>query len=427
KKRHNVDIDFTNLPLDDKETFEDIAEGRTATCFQIGSKGLQRFCKQLSISDLDSLCATSALWRPGPLRSGMTNKYTACKLGKEKPKYFHSIYKEITKDTQGQLIYQEQVMFLMHELAGIPWDKVDKVRKVISKSKGGKEWEKYQSMFVKGCKKKGTMKRGAAIKFWNRLESYASYSFNKSHAVAYGIIGYWTAYCKTHYPLEYLCAYLNYGSVEGFDPNSKVKKKNIALAEARRLKIKIKPPDINLSNKGWTIEGKSLRAGVSEITGVGQAATDAIFKGRVQCGGKFSDITQMVISVDRRRVHRGVINKLCLSGTLDALLNEDAKYWKASFEKMLAACTSPKKYEKTKEEITNEVELEYDKIKDELDRIRQECIDYQLSETAMGEHEQFYKTLCEFVKITPNSTVKDGMKKGGKTKLYCGVAANVKV
>lgn len=254
RQRHGIELDYYNMPLDDKKTYKEIAAGNTVCAFQIGSKGLQKFCRDLEIDNFDTLVDASALWRPGCLKAGITNKYLDCHLGNDKPEYLNDIHKMITKRTYGQIIYQEQIMWLLYHMAGIPWKTTDQVRKIISKSEGVEKWQEYGDMYAKGCEKKGTMKYKAALDMFNKLRFFGQYSFNMSHAVEYGILSYLTMWLKVHYPLEYFCAYLNYGSVAGKDGSSEEEKIDITLKEMKRMDIKILHPDINRSKPGWTID-----------------------------------------------------------------------------------------------------------------------------------------------------------------------------
>lgn len=196
-QRHGKLIDFNKLPLDDKKTFDQIKTGNTVCGFQIGSKGLQKFCRDLRCDDLKTLVDAIALWRPGPLKAGMPVKYVNCRLGKEKPKYYGKVHKKIVGDTFGQIIYQEQIMFLLNEMAGIPWAKTDEVRKTIGRKENMEKWKEYKKMFAKGCSKMGTMKYDEAVRFFDELRYFCQYGFNMAHAVEYGIVGYWCVGAKT--------------------------------------------------------------------------------------------------------------------------------------------------------------------------------------------------------------------------------------
>lgn len=253
REKYGKNIDYYKINLHKPYVYEEIAKGNTVCSFQIGSKGLQKFCRDLEVSDFRTLVDASALWRPGCLKAGITAKYLEIKLGREEVEYFNDIHKGITESTCGQIIYQEQIMFLLYNMAGIPWKTTDQVRKVISKSEGTDKWKTYKRMYAKGCVKKGTMKYDEAEEFFDKLKFFGIYAFNLSHAVEYGILSYITQWLKIRYPLQFFTAYLNYGSVGGEDAGSAEDKIDIALKEAKRMGIKAIPPDINKSGSMWTV------------------------------------------------------------------------------------------------------------------------------------------------------------------------------
>ena len=255
REKYGKDLNYYEIDLHDEEVYKEIGAGNTVCGFQIGSKGLQKYCKELQVSDFETLVDSSALWRPGCLKAGITQKYMLIKLGKEKAEYFNDIHRDITKQTCGQIIYQEQIMFLLYNMAGIPWKTTDQVRKVISKSEGTDKWREYKKMYAEGCKKKGTMKYDEAEEFFDQLKFFGIYAFNRSHAVEYGILSYLTMWLKIKYPLQFFTAHLNFGSVGGEDAASAEDKIDIVLKEAKRMGLKAVGPDINKSEGGWTVTG----------------------------------------------------------------------------------------------------------------------------------------------------------------------------
>lgn len=254
KKNRGIEIDYNELPLDDKKTFDEVKQGHTVCAFQLGSKGLQKYCRELQVDNFKLMYDASALWRPGCLKAGITTKYQMARLGIEKPKYLNEIHKKLTEDTYGQIVYQEQIMYLLYNMAGIPWKSADQVRKVISKSEGTQKWTEYKNMYAEGCVKKGTLGRKEAEEMFDKLRFFAIYAFNMSHAVEYGLISYWTCFMKVNYPIEFFCALLNCGNVEGEDYAGEEDKIDVVLKEAKRMGITITAPDINRSGPAWSIE-----------------------------------------------------------------------------------------------------------------------------------------------------------------------------
>lgn len=181
----------------------------------------------------------------------------------------HPIIEDITKNTYGIILYQEQMMRLVHELAGFDWKVAEKIRKVVAKSKGSAAIMEFQDKFVRGCLKKETIGENEAVQLWNTLASFGEYSFNKSHAVAYSTISYWCMWLKINYPVEYICALLTYGS------NDK-DRKNEYIDEAFRLGLDLRPPKIGISlSKEWRVYNEKLYAPFIEIKGVGDKTADA--------------------------------------------------------------------------------------------------------------------------------------------------------
>lgn len=179
KRNHKVDIEFDEIPLDEAGVFAEIAKGNTVGAFQIGSMGLSRFCREIKVSCFEELVQATSLWRPGTLRAGMTTEFVLRKNGEKEWDYVHPALEELTKETYGIILYQEQVMRFMYDFAGLPWKTCDTIRKVISKSQGDELFHQFKELFVEGCKKKETLDPETAGKLWDQLTSFGSYGFNK--------------------------------------------------------------------------------------------------------------------------------------------------------------------------------------------------------------------------------------------------------
>jgi DNA polymerase III subunit alpha len=264
KEKHGIEINFNNLPLDEKECYKEFSKGNNVGCFQLGSPGLRKFSKQLGIDNFTLLTHATALYRPGTLHSGATEIFIKRKSGIEKIPVQHPIIDKITKDTYGIILYQEQLMLLVHELAGIEWKVVDKIRKDVAKSKGVEALRKYEDQFVEGCLKNKTIREDEARSLWGDLVSFGSYSFNLSHSVTYSVITYWDMWLKLNYPREFICALLTYGT-----DNDDMKSEYIE--EAFRLGIDIRSPKIGKSKSDrWVIIDDILYTPFIEIKGVGE-------------------------------------------------------------------------------------------------------------------------------------------------------------
>lgn len=331
KEKQGKVIELNKLELYDKETYAAIGKGETATAFQINTPAFTSYCKQLQPDIFDDVAALTALWRPGPIGAGQAKDYVDSRHGRYEQSFLCNEYDSIVRETRGQLIYQEQVTKLLTDLAGFSYIEADKVRKIIAKSEGVQKIKDYLPKFVSGCKSKGTITEEQAVKLWTSMYEFGRYSFNKSHATAYGLMTYWTMYLKTHYPTEYLCAYLNYGSTDKENSDGETNLDS-ALRECRRLGIQILRPDINESNDGWTVVGhKKLRAGLKEIVGVGDKAKQGLMVAKATCG-TIKSFDQLLQSVERRAVNRKVIHCLLFTDALNSLEGSDV--WKRNFEQL---------------------------------------------------------------------------------------------
>ena len=268
KANHGVDVVFNDIPLDDPKCFEQFSLGNNVGCFQVGSLGLRRLSQQLGVDDFMMLVHLTSLHRPGTLRSGMTTEFIARKRREKDWSCAHPFITEMTKDTFGVILYQEQVMRFMFELGGLPWKTADMVRKVISKSQGVDQFMKFKSMFAEGCVERKTLDYATAEKVFDELASFGSYGFNLSHAVEYSLITYWDMWFKIYYAEEFLCASLTYGSEA---------KKEELVEEVLRIGIEVRPPKIGISKSSeWIMVKGVLYAPFGEIKGFGEKTTDQI-------------------------------------------------------------------------------------------------------------------------------------------------------
>jgi DNA polymerase-3 subunit alpha len=257
-------LEFENIPLNDQGVFQMIHAGRTNGVFQLSAKASTQLAKRIRANNICELSDIIALVRPGPADSGMTEEYIHRKNEKTKWDPIHPIYEKITGNTYGNIVYQEQVMEVINKVAGLPYSTADKIRKIIGKKRDVKEFKPYKDAFVKGCIKQKTLSKNQAEEFWVGLQKHANYSFNRSHSIAYAIIGYWTAWCKFFYPNEFICASLTYGSES---------KKEELLQEAYEMGIKVITPKIGISEPiKWKSSKDNLYIPFIEIKGVGEKA-----------------------------------------------------------------------------------------------------------------------------------------------------------
>jgi DNA polymerase III subunit alpha len=248
-----------------------------------------------------------ALYRPGPLKSGMVDEYIKRKHGKETIRYDLPELKEILIDTYGVIVYQEQVMRIASSLSHFSLEDADILRRAMSK-KDPKEMEMQKEKFLVGAKK-NRINQAKAEKIFDLMAKFAEYGFNKSHSAAYALIAYQTAYLKAHYPLEFMAALLT-SEVQNADKILKY------IAECREMEIKILPPDINESDKNFTVVGNQIRFGLAAVKNVGDAAIDAIMMERGE-KGKFKSLFDFCYRVDLRKVNRRVIESLIKCGAFD--------------------------------------------------------------------------------------------------------------
>lgn len=262
-KNHNKEVDFIKLPLSSKKVYEQIAEGNNVGIFQISGWATNKLAPQIQADNIFGLSDLVALSRPGVSDSGMTDLYIERRQGKRWEKK-HKVYEEITKHTYGIIVYQEQVMEMIYRIAGLPYAVADKIRKIIAKKRDIKEFQQYEDMFIEGCLKQGYFDKNEAMEFWETLQVFGGYLFNKSHSIAYAITAYWTAWARCCYPVEYICALLNYGS-----DNEKNKKEYID--EARRLNLEVRLPTSQYADAlKWKAKDNILYVPLIEIKGVGE-------------------------------------------------------------------------------------------------------------------------------------------------------------
>jgi DNA polymerase-3 subunit alpha len=303
-------IDITNLPLDDKPSYDLLKRAETTAVFQLESRGMKELIKRLQPDTFEDIVALVALFRPGPLQSGMVDDFVNRKHGRAKVDYPHPDLEPVLKPTYGVIVYQEQVMQIAQVLAGYSLGEADMLRRAMGKKKA-EEMAQQRALFLEGAQKRDIDEKTAGPIF-DLMEKFAEYGFNKSHSAAYALIAYQTAWLKAHYPAAFMAAVLS----ADMDNTDKV----VGLIdECRDMKLKVLPPDVNHSKIKFTVEDESsVRYGLGAIKGVGEAALAGIIEER-QKGKPFTCLFDFCQRVDMKKINRRVMNSLVKSGALDSL------------------------------------------------------------------------------------------------------------
>jgi DNA polymerase-3 subunit alpha len=307
EKDRGVKIELSQIPLDDPKVFDLLGSGSTLGIFQLESSGMKDLLIKLKPENFKEIIALVALYRPGPLRSGMVDEFIKRKHGHESIRYDLPELKEILKDTYGVIVYQEQVMRIASSLANFSLEDADVLRRAMSK-KDPKEMEMQKEKFLEGARKNRVHLKKAE-KIFDLMAKFAEYGFNKSHSAAYALIAYQTAYLKAHYPIEFMAALLT-SEVQNADKILKY------IAECREMGIEILSPDINESDKNFTVVGSQIRFGLAAVKNVGDAAIDAIIMEKEE-KGKFQSLHGFCKRVDLRKVNRRVVESLIKCGAFD--------------------------------------------------------------------------------------------------------------
>lgn len=314
---HKNEPDF-NLSLvsdDDPETYELLTRGETTGVFQLESGGMKELLVKLKPSCFEDIIAVCALYRPGPLGSGMVDDFIMRKHGKRKIVYDFPDLEPILKDTYGIIVYQEQVMQIAQVLADYTLGGADLLRRAMGKKKP-EEMAKQKQIFLDGAKNKNLNTKKATAVF-DLMEKFAEYGFNKSHSAAYALIAFQTAYLKTHYPVEFMAALLT----EDMENTDKVIKN---ISEVRAMGIDVLPPDLNESERSFTVHANSIRFGLGAVKGVGAAALESIVE--VRKGEPFKSLNDFCERVDLRKVNRRVVEALVKCGAFDSLGGKRSQY-----------------------------------------------------------------------------------------------------
>jgi DNA polymerase III subunit alpha len=310
RRTEGVDLDIDAVPLDDQKTYQLFAEGQTYGIFQFESSGMRELLRKAKPQRIDDLIAMNALYRPGPLKSGMVDDFIARKQGKAEVKYELPQLEPILADTYGVIAYQEQVMRIAAVLAGFTLGQTDVLRKAMGK-KDPKVMAKQREAFLAGARAKGIAEKKAA-KVFELMEYFAGYGFPKAHSTAYAFLAYQTAYLKSNYPRHFAAALL---TIEAANTD----KLALYIGECRDRGIAVLPPDINESDLHFTVVPEGVRFGLTAIKGLGEGAINCIIETRTRVG-RFTSLHQLCEEIDLRAVNKRVLEALVKSGACDSLI-----------------------------------------------------------------------------------------------------------
>src|SRR5438094_3853946 len=360
KKTRGIEVPVDSLPLDDAKAYDLLNKANTLGIFQLESSGMRDLCRRFQISSVEHITALIALYRPGPME--LIPEFIRRRHGEVKIEYEHPLLEPICRETYGIMVYQEQVMQAAQVLAGYTLGGADLLRRAMGKKKP-EEMAKQRDIFVKGCAKVNNIPATKANQIFDLLEKFAGYGFNKSHAAAYAIVAYQTAYLKANYPVEFLCAMMT-------DDMGDTAKLGQFINEARVMGIEVLPPDVNESRIHFTPAANrsaelqlcasqtveqtpsddasstrragalrsAIRFGLAAIKGVGEVAVQAILKARNE-GGRFNSLAELCERVDGRTVSRKVLEALTKCGACDSLGQTRATLF-AQIERALARAAS---------------------------------------------------------------------------------------
>ncbi len=308
KRTQGIEIDIEKIPLNDKKTFEILGKAQSFGIFQLESAGMRDLLKKSKPTQFEDLITILALYRPGPMGSGMLEDYIRRKKGEIPVRYDHPKLEPVLKETYGIIVYQEQVMQMASTLAGFTMIQADGLRRAMSK-KVQAIMEKARRDFVDGCKKTSNIKEEQANKLFDLIDYFSGYGFNKSHSAAYALISYQTAYLKANYPIEFMCALLTCEK----DNTDKVVE---YVKESEAMGLKVFPPDVNESFRDFrVVDAATMCYGLLAVKNVGAAAIESIVAGRMD--SPYTSVFDLCKRVDLRLVNRKVLESLIKCGAMD--------------------------------------------------------------------------------------------------------------
>lgn len=382
EKTTGTRININDIPLDDKKTFEIIAAADTSGIFQLESSGMRKVLKQMRSDCFDDIVATIALYRPGPMAN--IPNYIERKHGKEKITYIHESLTEILKPTHGIIVYQEQIMQIVQKVAQFSFGKADILRRAMGK-KDLALMQKLEAEFINGAVENG-YPNSKAKEIYDLIYKFADYGFNKSHSVAYALIGYQLSYLKANYPVEFMASLLS--SVVGNENSI-----SAYLLECKKYNIKILPPSINRSFSSFVVEDKSVRYSLISIKNFGQAAYKKIYDERKK-NGPFKDFFDFIIRTKGKGISNSSIESLVWAGAFDE--------FGTTRERLAASITLVKEYADLVKISDDQMILDVELVP------RPEYKHVKLSEIEVLENE--FKSLGIYLSVHPLTQIKKNLK-----------------
>ncbi|WP_420348322.1 DNA polymerase III subunit alpha [Pelagibius sp.] len=322
-ERRGTAVDLAHIPLDDPKTFEMMSRGDTVGVFQFESSGMRSLLREARVDTFEDIIALVALYRPGPMEN--IPKYVACKYGREQPEVLHETIEPVVKDTYGVIIYQEQVMQIAQVFAGYTLGQADLLRRAMGK-KIKAEMDAQRDVFVKGAMEKGVKKDRASYVF-DLVDKFAGYGFNKAHSAGYALVAYQTAYLKANHPVEFIAASMTYDM-------GNTDKLNVFRQELQRLGIPLLPPDINRSERDFSVEVQedgtaAIRYALAAVKNVGGAAMQAVVEER-RSAGPFKSLGDVAQRVDVKLINKRQVENLARAGAFDQLCPNRAQVYHAA-------------------------------------------------------------------------------------------------
>ncbi len=305
KRIHGIEVNIETIPLDDEKTIELFRRANTTGVFQFESSGMKRYLKELRPTKFDDIIAMVALYRPGPME--LIQDFINRKNGKTEISYLHPNLEPILKSTYGIAVFQEQVLEIARELAGFSYSEADVLRKAIGK-KIKELLDEQREKFVRGMMKNGIVK-ATAEQLFHFVEPFARYGFNKAHSTCYATVGFQTAYLKAHYPSEFMASILN-------AEQRNIDRISFLIDECREMNIKVLPPDINESDKGFTVSNQNIRFGLAAVKNVGEHIVSEIIQERER-HGHFQSIENLLERVNDKDLNKKSLESLIKCGALD--------------------------------------------------------------------------------------------------------------
>ena len=334
KTNHGKALKLEDIPFDDKKTYSLISEGLIAGLFQLeGSDGMYRVVVQLKPDNFEEFSAIPALYRPGPIESGMMQQFIDRKNGLQKVEYPHPSIENALENTYGVCIYQEQVMQIARDMAGFTLGEADILRSAMGK-KDEALLKAQREKFIEGATK-NKISAKEAEEVYDLIEPFGGYAFNKSHTVAYSMLAFHMAYLKTHYPHEFMAALMT-GEAGDSKKTTRYRAECKRLADFLDVEINLLPPDVNSSRKEFTVDGNDICFGLVALKGIGDAAIDAIVETREE-SGSFTSLQDFCERVDMKQVNKRAVESLILSGAFDSLEGHRAQYLESLENIMKAA------------------------------------------------------------------------------------------